>query len=94
MLGTVPGVVVATSAVAAGVISEAVYAGWAVSLCLRTSSNWYPPVRETITLRSFLNFYIPLAMTSLLTLLVQPIGSAALSRACLKPYPRWPSGRL
>jgi 4-hydroxybenzoate polyprenyltransferase len=28
----------------------------------------------------FLHFYIPLAMTSLLTLVVQPIGSAALSR--------------
>jgi hypothetical protein len=31
-------------------------------------------------LRSFLEFYIPLALTSLLSFLVQPIGSASLSR--------------
>ncbi|NTV72533.1 MAG: AAA family ATPase, partial [Azonexaceae bacterium] len=39
-----------------------------------------PTVSPAITLRSFLDFYIPLAMTSLLFLLAQPIGSAALSR--------------
>ena len=49
------------------------------------------PVRETITLRSFLNFYIPLAMTSLLTLLVQPIGSGA-ALSCMPQAPL--AGRL
>jgi hypothetical protein len=39
-----------------------------------------PTVSPALTLRSFLDFYIPLAMTSLLFLVAQPIGSAALSR--------------
>jgi Na+-driven multidrug efflux pump len=38
------------------------------------------PADEVLNLRSFLEFYIPLALTSLLTLLTQPLGSAALSR--------------
>jgi hypothetical protein len=79
-LGTLSGVIVATSAVAAGVISEAIYAGWAVRPVLRNELKLAPPVKEPITLKSFIDFYFPLAMTSLLTLLVQPLGSAALSR--------------
>ena len=35
---------------------------------------------EPLTVRVFSLFYIPLVMTSLLEILVQPIGSAALSR--------------
>ena len=79
-LGTLPGIVVATSAVAAGVISEAVYAGLVVRPVIRRQLIPAPAVKEPLTLPGFLNFYIPLAMTSLLTLLVNPIGSAALSR--------------
>jgi hypothetical protein len=37
-------------------------------------------VDTPLTVRTFLDFYAPLAMTALLNLLVQPIGSAALSR--------------
>ncbi len=75
-----PGIVVATSAVAAGVISEAVYAGLVVRPVVQRQVKPAAPVTERLKLGSFLNFYIPLAMTSLLTLLVNPIGSAALSR--------------
>ena len=39
-----------------------------------------PVVKPALTLLNFLKFYIPLVLTSLLTLLVLPIGSAALSR--------------
>jgi hypothetical protein len=80
LLKTVPGIVVGASAVAAGVISEAIYAGLAVRPVIKYELKTAPAVPEPITLRSFLNFYIPLAMTSLLLLIVQPIGSAALSR--------------
>lgn len=75
-----PGIVVATSAVAIGVISEAVYAGILVRPVLQRQLKHMPAVEPALTLRSFLDFYIPLVLTSLLTLLVQPIGSAALSR--------------
>lgn len=80
LIGTIPGIVVATSAVSAGVISEAIYAGIVVKPVLRRQVRPAPAVEPRLTLRSFLDFYIPLAMMQLLFLLVQPIGSAAMSR--------------
>jgi hypothetical protein len=80
MIGTIPGIVVATCAVSAGVISEAIYAGIAVRPVLRRQVRPAPLAEPRLTLRSFLDFYIPLAMMQLLFLLVQPIGSAAMSR--------------
>jgi len=79
LIGSIPGIVVATSAVAAGVISEAVYVGLVKRPVLQ-ELKYAKPIQQPLTLRSFLDFYIPLAMTSLLTLLANPIGSAALSR--------------
>jgi hypothetical protein len=92
LIGTIPGVIVGTSAVAAGVVSEAIYAGIAVRPVLKGELRAAPPVAEPLTLRSFLDFYIPLALTSLLTLVVQPIGSAALSRMpqALSSLAVWP----
>ena len=80
LIGVIPGILVATSAVAAGVISEAVYAGLRVRPVLRDQLRQTATVEEPLTFHTFLDFYTPLAMTSLLNLLVQPIGSAALSR--------------
>ncbi len=80
LVGSIPGVVVAASAVACGVVAEAIYAGIVVQPVLKRELKPAPPVSKPVTLSSFLSFYIPLAMTSLLSLLVQPIGSAALSR--------------
>jgi hypothetical protein len=80
LIGTIPGIVVATCAVSAGVISEAIYAGIVVRPVLRRQVRSMPPIDPPLTLRPFLDFYIPLVLTSLLTLMVQPIGSAALSR--------------
>jgi len=79
-IGSIPGIVVATCAVATGVVSEAIYVGWAVRPVLRGELRQAPPVDPPLTLRAFLAFYIPLAMTSLLVLLSNPIGSAAISR--------------
>lgn len=79
-IGTLPGVVVATTAVASGVLCEAVFAGIVVRPVINRQLKPAPTVSEPVTLGGFLEFYIPLAMTSLLTLLVQPLGSAALSR--------------
>lgn len=80
LVGTIPGIVVATAATVAGVISEAIYAGLAVRPVLRNELLVAIPVDPPLTLPSFLAFYFPLVMTSLLALLAQPIGSAGLSR--------------
>ena len=80
LIGSFPGIVVATSAVAAGVISEAIYVGIVVRPVVRTDLHLAPAVQPVLTRKEFYAFYIPLAMTSLLFLLSQPIGSAAMSR--------------
>lgn len=79
-IGTIPGIAVGSGAIAAGVISEAIYVGIVVRPVLNGEVRRAPISEPRINLRSFLSFYIPLAMTSLLTLLANPIGSAALSR--------------
>jgi progressive ankylosis protein len=80
VIGSIPGVVVATSAVALGVISEATYVGIVVRPVLKYELKLAPPIMPPLTMYTFFSFYIPLVMTSLLSLIVQPIGSAALSR--------------
>jgi hypothetical protein len=47
---------------------------------LRQELKLAAPVEEPLTLRSFLAFYTPLAMTAFLNMAVQPLISAALSR--------------
>ena len=79
-IGTIQGIVVATCAVSAGVICEAIYSGIVVRPVVRDQVKVMPAVEPALTLPSFLKFYVPLVLTSLLTLLVLPLGSAALSR--------------
>jgi hypothetical protein len=92
LIGDIPGIVVATSAVATGVISEAIYAGLRVRPVLRDQLKPATPTEQPLTFHTFLDFYTPLAMTSLLNLLVQPMGSAALSRMpdALESLAVWP----
>jgi hypothetical protein len=78
--GALPGIAVAAGAVAVGVVSEAVYVGWVVRPVLKSEVQTAEPVQPALTWAAFYAFYIPLVMTSLLTLLANPIGSAALSR--------------
>ena len=78
--GNVPGIVVGTSAVACGVISEAIYAGLVVRPVLHNELRLAPVVEPPLNWQAFWAFYFPLVMTSLLSLLANPIGSAALSR--------------
>jgi hypothetical protein len=79
-IGSVAGIVVATAAVSAGVLSEAIYAGLRVRPVVRDQVIPAEPVQPPLTYPAFFTFYIPLVFTSLLTLLAMPIGSAALSR--------------
>ncbi len=76
----IPGIAVAAGIIVVGVISEAIYSKIRVKPVLRDELGIAPPVADPLTLRSFVSFYVPLVMTSLLAILVQPMGSAALSR--------------
>jgi hypothetical protein len=77
---TIPGTIVAACAVVTGVISEAIYAGIVTQPVIKHELRTAPPIETPLTLRAFFTFYIPLVLTSLLSLLIQPIGAAALSR--------------
>jgi len=87
-----PGIIVATSAVASGVTVEAIYIGFRVQSVLRVDLKPAPLVQPALTYRAFATFYLPLVMTSLLTLLIQPLGSAALGRMprALESLAVWP----
>jgi hypothetical protein len=78
--GVVPGIAVASSAIAAGVVTEAVYVGLCVRPVLRDQLWPAAQVEQPLTLHSFLQFYTPLAITALLNMVVQPLISASLSR--------------
>lgn len=92
LIGSVPGIAVAGAAVSLGVISEAVYSGIRVRPVVRYEVPMAPTVEPPLRMRAFLDFYIPLGMTSLLTLLILPMGSAALSRMplALSSLAVWP----
>ncbi len=91
-LGSLPGVVVATTAIAAGVSAEALYTGLRTRGVVRGPLRQADPVRPPLDRRGFADFYVPLALTSLLLLLVQPIGAAAIGRmpAALASLAAWP----
>jgi hypothetical protein len=80
LLGSIAGIVVATTAVAVGVTIEALYVGIRSQPVIRTELIYQPLVQPPLTYKAFFAFYIPLALTSLLSLVIQPIGSAAISR--------------
>jgi hypothetical protein len=76
---SLPGSVVGAATLAVGVICEAAFAGWRVRPVLRQDLPRQPQ-GDPLTWRGFADFYIPLALTSLISLLWQPVGSAAISR--------------
>ncbi|MEN8171246.1 MAG: hypothetical protein ABFS03_00035 [Chloroflexota bacterium] len=88
----IPGIIVATSAVAAGVVTEALYTSFRVRPVINNQLKTAPVVEPALTYGVFAKFYGPLILTSLLTLLMQPIGSAALSRMprALESLAVWP----
>ncbi len=92
LYGQVPGIIVASAAVAVGVVAEAVYAGLRVRPIVRTQIRLAPRNPAPFTSREFLSFYIPLALTSLITFFASPVGSAAMSRMpdALNSLAAWP----
>ena len=79
-IAVIPGAIVASAAIACGVVSEAIYVGIMIKPVLKNELKNAAPVTDPLTLRSFLHFYLPLAMTSLLILFTPLIVSATLSR--------------
>lgn len=80
--GGVPGVVVGACALMAGVVAEAVYATVAIRPVLRNelAPDSLPDPGEPLTYRQLLGFHMPLAATSVLILLVQPLVTTTLAR--------------
>jgi hypothetical protein len=91
-IGGAPGIVVGTSAIAVGVITEAVYAGLRVRPVLRGLLADARPVTPALTWTDFYTFYTPLAATSIINLIVQPMGTASMSRMplALESLAVWP----
>lgn len=90
-VGSFPGIVVGASAVATGVLSEAIYSGVIVRPSLRALQP-RDPALPALTMKKFLPFYVPLALTSLLHLIAMPIGAAGIGRLprALDSLAAWP----
>lgn len=86
------GIVAATTAISVGVTVEALYSAWAALPVTRVRLVNATPLATPLTMRPFLVFYLPLVLTGLLSLLVQPIGSAAIARMpdALASLAAWP----
>jgi hypothetical protein len=76
----VTGIAVGASAVAAGVMVEAVFIGWCTRRLLRRHKLPARPSGPALSRADFLRFYVPLALTPLIALVTQPIGAAAMAR--------------
>src|SRR5690606_25324055 len=75
-----PGIMAAGLAITVGVIAEAIYAGVTAHPVVTGPLAREEPVQPPLDWPTFRSFYVPLALTSLVSLLMQPIGSAAISR--------------
>lgn len=79
ILKTIPGTLLAGLAQGLGVCAEATYAGLRIRR-VKHEIQAAPPIEKALTLKWFIRFYLPLALTSSLMLLWQPLISAAISR--------------
>lgn len=79
-IGTIQGTAIATAAIIAGVLFEALYVGLRVRPVLRNQLPETSEEHEPFTYRGFLRFYIPLSLTSLIFLGARPIFSAGVGR--------------
>jgi len=80
LLTDLPGVTVAASAIIFGITLEAIFIGIVVRPVLTDQLRWAEPVSPPLSLHAFLAFFLPLAMTEMLGVLVEPALSAAISR--------------
>jgi hypothetical protein len=77
---SLPGAVAATLMMVFGVVTEAIYVGLRVRPVVNGELRRAPALPVSLRLSEMIAFFIPLALTPFLNMLVRPIGSAALSR--------------
>lgn len=80
LTAALPGAVLATLMMVIGVNTDALYVHFRSKSVLREEVQNAPPSDSAIAMRTMLQVYFPLALTPLLSQLVRPMGSAALSR--------------
>ncbi len=83
LFGNLPGIVLGTIGLMAGVIAEALYATWASRPLLKNELSWAQMPASTpnpLTFGELFKFHMPLAGTSVLALLAQPVGIFFLNR--------------
>ena len=87
-----PGILVGTCAVTCGVMSEAMFAGFAVRPVLRHELPDSTPGTPSLTMRKFLHFYIPLAITPMFMFFAMPLATGAMSRMprAMESLAAWP----
>ena len=101
-VGTWSGIVVGTIGIGCGVIAEAIWAGWCFHRFAKpklreqqlTRLQLNPQhIEKPLLWRAFAAFYIPLAFTPLITIVIQPIGSWAMSKMAnpLMSLAAWPA---
>lgn len=79
-IGSMSGAVIASSAVACGVTAEAIYSGVRVRPVVHEHLQTDDPEHTPLRGPAFWRFYVPLALTPIITLIVQPLASAAIAR--------------
>ena len=101
-VGTWSGIIVGTIGIGCGVLAEAAWAGFCFHRFAKPKlqqqqlarQQLHPQHIETgLTARAFAKFYIPLAFTPLITIVIQPIGSWAMSQMQnpLQSLAAWPA---
>ncbi len=82
VLSQLPGVIIGALGLMSGVIAEALYATWAVRPVLRgeLAAGTPPAGGAALTYRGLSAFHIPLAATSVLVLMLQPMVTSSLAR--------------
>jgi len=90
--GGLAGIVVGTSAVASGVVAEALFARWASGPLRRGALREAPAVEPPLTMPAFVRFYTPLSLTPLLNFIAMPLAASAMSRMpnALESLATWP----
>ena len=83
VVSELPGVVIGSTALMAGVIAEAIYATFAVQQILKTefSSDQISNTGQSLTYSELTRFHLPLAATSVILLLIQPMVTFSLARS-------------
>lgn len=92
LFSSISGVTLAAVALILGVLSEALYTELRVRPVIRDDLRHVRSTDGVLTFTSFLTFYIPLVAMTVLTLLVQAVVSASLSRMpnALESLAVWP----